>query len=154
MLKSLTFLRSSYPEFAHLEINPDSLTPWPPCTRLHNLTSGSQVRLPFLALIHSLPLWPTCVSLNPGFKGEKLEHANEQCWWGGMCNKKQGKCNYCGTEGFCCRQDWHDTSAGCDGTFGGIGMHQCVLKRKNFFKGHNRHYTSFYIYGHSSLNEE
>ena len=46
------------------------------------------------------------------------------CWNG--CNKQQGKCDWCGTEGWCCRIGW--TGNGCDGLFGGSRGHLCVSK--------------------------
>jgi len=54
---------------------------------------------------------------------EDLKHAGEQCWWG--CNQKQGKCDYCGADGWCCRKNW--IGNGCDGSFGGPWSHQCFL---------------------------
>ena len=39
----------------------------------------------------------------------------------------QGICEWCGTEGICCRKGWGDTSNGCDGSFGGLTKHECVL---------------------------
>jgi len=47
-----------------------------------------------------------------------------------MWQKKQGPCSWCGKEGLCCtkKSSWHDTSNGCDGTFGGLTMHECSLK--------------------------
>ena len=30
--------------------------------------------------------------------------------------------------GYCCRKGYHDTSHGCDGSFGGDGIHACALK--------------------------
>ena len=59
-----------------------------------------------------------------------VEHAGEDCWTG--CNYKQGKCGWCGTDGWCCRKDW--IGNGCDGTFGGQSNHQCVLKPGNIFQ--------------------
>ena len=53
----------------------------------------------------------------------ELDNAGEECWW--ECNKQQGKCDWCGTEGWCCRIDW--TGNGCDGSIGGTENHQCVL---------------------------
>ena len=49
------------------------------------------------------------------------------------CGGQQGKCSWCGSEGFCCREGWHDTSNGCDGTFGGQRQHECVLKSGMMF---------------------
>ena len=54
-----------------------------------------------------------------------LENVGENCWSG--CNKKQGKCRWCGTKGYCCRKDWQ-TGNGCDGTFGGVNHHECYPK--------------------------
>ena len=55
-----------------------------------------------------------------------MENGGIDCWGG--CNAQQGKCDWCGTEGWCCQQGW--VGNGCDGTFGGPsgGGHQCVLK--------------------------
>ena len=58
-----------------------------------------------------------------------LENAGEDCWGG--CNSQQGKCDWCGTDGWCCRKDW--IGNGCDGTFGGQSNHQCVLKPGNIY---------------------
>ena len=58
-----------------------------------------------------------------------LENAGEDCWNG--CNHKEGKCGWCGTDGWCCRKDW--IGNGCDGTFGGQSNHQCVLKPGNIY---------------------
>ena len=38
---------------------------------------------------------------------------------------KEGKCDWCGTDGWCCRKGW--VGNGCDGTIGGSNGHQCVL---------------------------
>ena len=62
-------------------------------------------------------------------KGSPLENGGEKCW--GRCNKQEGKCDWCGTEGWCCRKD--RIGNGCDGTFGGSGVfntgvhHECHL---------------------------
>ena len=58
--------------------------------------------------------------------GSELENGGTNCWNG--CNKHQGKCTWCGADGWCCRQGWWDKGNGCDGTFGGSGHHHCVLK--------------------------
>ena len=54
-------------------------------------------------------------------------------WWN-KCNKRQGRCDWCGSKGFCCtrRMYWSDTSNGCDGTFGGATRHECTLDPSNF----------------------
>ena len=53
---------------------------------------------------------------------EFLKNVGEHCWDG--CNKQQGKCDWCGTNGWCCRKGV--TGNGCDGTFGGQTQSQCV----------------------------
>merc|ERR1712050_106971 len=35
---------------------------------------------------------------------QKLENADQDCW--SACGGKQGKCRFCGTEGYCCRKDF------------------------------------------------
>ena len=54
-----------------------------------------------------------------------VEHSGEDCW--SRCNQQPGKCDWCGTNGWCCRkgEDW--IGNGCDGTFGGQSQHLCVL---------------------------
>ena len=49
-----------------------------------------------------------------------------------QCGDKQGPCLWCGSDGMCCtkKSDWTDASNGCDGTFGGLTQHECVLPRK------------------------
>jgi len=54
-----------------------------------------------------------------------LENGGKDCWTG--CKSKQGKCDYCGFDGYCCRKGW-TAGNGCDGSFGGENGHQCVLK--------------------------
>ena len=58
-------------------------------------------------------------------------NTGKDCWY--KCNRRQGPCPWCGSEGYCCTQqnDWNDTSNGCDGTFGGVSMHECALKPSN-----------------------
>ena len=53
-----------------------------------------------------------------------LEHAGENCW--NPCNTRQGKCNWCGTDGWCCSLG--SIGNGCDGSFGGDRGHVCVIK--------------------------
>ena len=58
-----------------------------------------------------------------------MEHAGESCW--DQCNGTQvllalERCNYCGTDGMCCRDKW--VGIECDGTYGGVSEHECVLK--------------------------
>ena len=65
--------------------------------------------------------------------GLNLMNAGKQCWYN--CGGKQGKCSWCGSDGWCCRKNgdnqyWlpSEQSNGCDGTFGGAKQHRCVLK--------------------------
>ena len=53
-----------------------------------------------------------------------LEHAGEDCYAG--CNQRDGKCNWCGGDGWCCRKGW--VGNGCDGELGGDNRHECTLK--------------------------
>ena len=58
-------------------------------------------------------------------------NAGKRCWHN--CGGKQGKCSWCGANGWCCRKNgnvWPPNlqSNGCDGTFGGPNQHSCVLK--------------------------
>jgi len=55
-----------------------------------------------------------------------LKNKGKNCW--SSCKSKQGKCEWCGSKGYCCRKGWKDKNNGCDGSFGGIGHHECVLK--------------------------
>jgi len=51
-----------------------------------------------------------------------LMHKDENCWDG--CNKREGKCTWCGS-GMCCRLGW--TGGGCKGTIGSSkDHHRCV----------------------------
>merc|ERR1711902_183271 len=54
----------------------------------------------------------------------QLKNTGTDCW--SKCNAIQGRCDWCGTEGFCCRKNW-DAGNGCDGSFGGKEKHECVL---------------------------
>ena len=54
-----------------------------------------------------------------------LQNAGEDCY--PHCNREQGLCDWCGADGWCCRQGW-TVGNGCDGSFGGENMHECVLK--------------------------
>ena len=65
--------------------------------------------------------------------GLNLMNAGKECWY--HCWQMQGKCAWCGSDGWCCRKNgnnpyWLPTaqSNGCDGTFGGEDKHRCVLK--------------------------
>ena len=62
--------------------------------------------------------------------GVDLENSGKNCY--AKCNG-QGKCDWCGKGGYCCKKGWHEsnpTSHGCDGSFGGVSFHACVLKPK------------------------
>ena len=52
-----------------------------------------------------------------------LNHAGEDCW--NDCNDIQGRCEWCGNDGWCCRKEW--IGNGCDGSIGGTNSHECVL---------------------------
>ena len=56
-----------------------------------------------------------------------LANADKNCL--SSCKSKQGKCKFCGTEGYCCKKG-STPGNGCDGTFGGEDKHICVLKPK------------------------
>ena len=56
------------------------------------------------------------------YVSEYLENVGKDCWTG--CNQNQGKCDWCGSSGWCCRKNWFGN--GCDGSFGGPSNHQCV----------------------------
>merc|ERR1719205_367778 len=60
-------------------------------------------------------------------EGAELENGGKECYR--ECNTQQGKCNWCGPDGWCCRKDW--VGNGCDGTIGGPSNHQCVLNSKS-----------------------
>ena len=67
-----------------------------------------------------------CIFLHTG-----LENAGQNCWY--RCHFKEGKCDWCGPEGYCCRQNWIGRE--CDGISGGKNSHQCVfLAGTNFLK--------------------
>merc|ERR1719458_1259310 len=54
-----------------------------------------------------------------------IANKGKDCWWG--CKKTQGECEWCGTEGWCCRLGWKGN--GCDGKMGAEGMgHVCISK--------------------------
>ena len=54
-----------------------------------------------------------------------LVNAGQDCLT--SCNGTQGKCSWCGSDGYCCRKAW-PCGNGCDGSFGGDDFHACVLK--------------------------
>merc|ERR1712129_160126 len=66
------------------------------------------------------------ISSDGEFHGTGLENGGQNCW--GDCNNQQGKCAWCGTDGWCCRKGW--TGNGCDGTYGGDDHHLCVSDHK------------------------
>merc|ERR1711959_376991 len=51
-----------------------------------------------------------------------IMNAGKDCW--APCSKKQGKCAWCGTAGFCCRKGWKGN--GCTGAMGINNRHTCV----------------------------
>ena len=63
----------------------------------------------------------------PVFKlSGNLLNGGKDCWF--ACQGKQGKCNWCGDDGWCCRKEW--IGNGCDGVIGGT-KHTCVLNPNN-----------------------
>ena len=86
---------------------------------------GNQLKTVYLQGPHSSrPLWWQ-LRLPWSSPPSALENSGKNCWDG--CNKQQGRCNWCGTDGYCCRKGW-SIGNGCDGTFGGTGHHLCLLK--------------------------
>ena len=67
-----------------------------------------------------MPTIPILFLLNIG-----LENADQECF--GQCNG-QGRCSWCGSEGYCCRKGWTPGN-GCDGSFCDDNHHLCILKR-------------------------
>ena len=54
-----------------------------------------------------------------------LKNAGKNCWNG--CGNRQGKCDWCGSAGMCCRYGWSDRSNGCNGQIGIRGTgHVCA----------------------------
>ena len=46
-----------------------------------------------------------------------------ECW--NHCNKKSGRCDFCGT-GMCCRRGEQYEVNGCKSWWGGANRHECV----------------------------
>ena len=61
--------------------------------------------------------------------GDVLENAGQYCYPSCL---RQGKCDWCGTEGYCCMKNWPEGN-GCDGSFGGETRHECVLPPKGMY---------------------
>ena len=59
------------------------------------------------------------------FTESQLKNVGPSCW--NECDFAQGKCDWCGSEGYCCRKNWK-AGNGCDGSFGGTKKHECALK--------------------------
>ena len=53
-----------------------------------------------------------------------LENDGKDCW--SECNQQDGRCNWCGTRGWCCKLN--SIGNGCNGLFGGENNHQCKSK--------------------------
>ena len=62
------------------------------------------------------------------FFQDLLQNGGEDCLHD--CNYQEGKCDWCGTDGWCCRIN--SVGNGCDGSFGGPGSHQCALKPSKY----------------------
>ena len=101
---------------------------------------SSNLNSKLLCFIVSDPMYISFLVLGP------LEHAGEDCW--NRCKVDgitvDGKCKWCGTDGWCCRQG--SVGNGCDGTFGGENGHICTLKPGKL--------SSLSIYLKSLLNEK
>merc|ERR1712083_552173 len=69
-------------------------------------------------------IWDTLSITNCCSAPKELENAGKDCWKG--CESTQGKCEWCGADGYCCRKGW-TLGNGCDGSFGGWRGHTCVL---------------------------
>ena len=61
-----------------------------------------------------------------------VKNLGESCW--NECHKKEGKCEWCGPEGYCCQKNYKSTNkhdVDCNGgAFGGKKQHECVPKYK------------------------
>ena len=53
-----------------------------------------------------------------------VQNVGRGCWK--RCASRQGPCAFCGT-GLCCREGWHDTTSGCDGSDLNNKEHTCVV---------------------------
>merc|ERR1719367_1950390 len=65
------------------------------------------------------------IGWNSGHKcvdGRRLLNSGRACY--SKCGKQSGLCNYCGTQGLCCRQNFEEK--GCDGWNGAALGHVCV----------------------------
>ena len=56
--------------------------------------------------------------------GPKLKNEGKNCW--PHCCKKDGPCQWCGSEGMCCKIGVNKN--GCNGIIGGEREHRCALK--------------------------
>ena len=60
-----------------------------------------------------------------GLETAGVRNEGEDCW--GHCGKWEGRCGYCGNNGYCCRKD--QLGCGCDGEMGVEGKgHVCAEK--------------------------
>lgn len=64
------------------------------------------------------------IALNAS-SGNPLERQGHNCW--GSCGHRGGSCNWCGSEGACCRRGWGGDPSEC-GNNGGDGYHMCTLR--------------------------
>ena len=58
-----------------------------------------------------------------GLESNELQNQGEDCL--DVC-RTQGKCDFCGSKGWCCKQGF--VGSGCNGIFGGRDKHKCVQK--------------------------
>ena len=75
-----------------------------------------------------------------------VKNLGESCW--NECHKKEGKCEWCGPEGYCCQKNYKSTNkhdVDCNGgAFGGKKQHECVPKYSLFtFKSHKSIFKNF-----------
>ena len=91
---------------------PFSQNPWVPFDTFQKSVGSAEPTAPTL----TTPL--SCYSIG-------LENADQDCWYG--CNQQQGKCSWCGQNGYCCKDG--TPGNGCDGSFGGVSIHACTLSK-------------------------
>jgi len=80
----------------------------------------------------------------------KLDNLGKDCWK--KCDQRQGHCNWCGSEGFCCtsKNGWTDFSNGCDGTFGGSTRHECSAHKPGSGSSHRTSYAQQELRKHNT----
>jgi len=66
----------------------------------------------------------TCILPEDEPEETALQNQGENCW--NPCDQTAGSCDYCGTEGLCCREGFGSDPAECGGR-GAPNFHTCVL---------------------------